>query len=361
MTGNIALDVVIGLVFIYLLYSLFVTTLVEFLATILALRARNLKSAIYRMLNDETGEGFAKDFYTQPLIKYLGEKNTAIKKFLHIPNRPSYLQARNFSMAVTRMLHNDGSTGEFNIGTVRKELESGQLKDTQTAKYLLSLLNNSRGKIEVFQKNLETWFDDTMERTTGWYKRKTMFLSLVTGLLISMFFNVDTIQIVKQLSKDPKARAQLVELAGTYSEDSTLFKDTNTREMLNTQLQKLIQHSDTSIQILSISRDPAEALFPFNFFIKKSDTGSISTGSETKANSSGVNNSNMSDQMVSPKDPFGFWFDNLSNFWGCLITTIALSLGAPFWFDLLNKLVQLRSSLGPKQDETGQKTEKVSD
>jgi hypothetical protein len=33
------------------------------------------------------------------------------------------------------------------------------------------------------------------------------------------------------------------------------------------------------------------------------------------------------------------------NFWGYLLTAFAISLGSPFWFDLLNKLVQLRGSV----------------
>ena len=53
MFNNVALDVVIGLVFVFLLYSLFATVVAEIIATKLGLRARNLKEAVDRMLNDE--------------------------------------------------------------------------------------------------------------------------------------------------------------------------------------------------------------------------------------------------------------------------------------------------------------------
>jgi hypothetical protein len=351
MTGNIALDVVIGLVFIYLLYSLFVTTVIEFLATILALRSRNLKAAIQRMLDDEDGKGFADDFYKEPLIKYLGEKNTAIKKFFRIPNRPSYLQARNFSTAVIRLLHKDASSGEFNLGTIRQELENGRLKETQTAQYLLSLLNNSQDKVEKFNENLETWFDDTMERTTGWYKRKAMYLSIIVGIVIAMLFNVDTIQIAQQLSKDPKARAQLIELASQMPKDTLFFRDTTTRELLNAQMGKLISLSDTSTEILSISRNPNMILFPVKLFSGTRGKNAVQSGDHKVTLPDDKN----SGQKISGKDKYGFWFDNWSNLWGCLITALALSLGAPFWFDLLNKLVQLRSSLETKRADTEQK------
>src|SRR6267142_7015924 len=54
MTGSVALDVVIGLVFVYLLYSLLATIILEMVATGLGLRARNLFTAIDRMLTDQT-------------------------------------------------------------------------------------------------------------------------------------------------------------------------------------------------------------------------------------------------------------------------------------------------------------------
>ena len=53
MFSNVALDVVIGLIFIFLLYSLLATILAEIIATIFAFRAKNLETAISRMLNDD--------------------------------------------------------------------------------------------------------------------------------------------------------------------------------------------------------------------------------------------------------------------------------------------------------------------
>ena len=42
-------------------------------------------------------------------------------------------------------------------------------------------------------------------------------------------------------------------------------------------------------------------------------------------------------------------------FWGFLLTAIAISLGAPFWFDLLNKLMQIRGSVRePTQTHSGE-------
>src|SRR6185437_11523646 len=121
MFNNVALDVFIGLVFIFLLYSLLATIIQEMIATRLAFRAKVLEKAIIRMLEDlETDnhrpfgdriDGFlhilglknilknttvAPWFYAHPLIKYLGEDNYYSK--------PAYLHARNFSKVILDLL-----------------------------------------------------------------------------------------------------------------------------------------------------------------------------------------------------------------------------------------------------------------
>ncbi len=119
MLDNVALNVVIGLVFIYLLYSLLATVLSEIIATKLGLRARNLKEAVDRMLND--GEDDKKfwsrlwdslrlmknpknpritNFYNHPEIKYLG--STGIFKI------PSQFKAVSFSKTLLNLLNETG-------------------------------------------------------------------------------------------------------------------------------------------------------------------------------------------------------------------------------------------------------------
>src|SRR6187549_394716 len=93
MFGSTTLDIVIGLILVYLLYSLLVTILGEIVSTNLGIRARMLQKAIERMLNDDDeGPGkkkpgrlkaffitepkdfkdtFTGKFYTYPSMKYL--------------------------------------------------------------------------------------------------------------------------------------------------------------------------------------------------------------------------------------------------------------------------------------------------
>src|ERR1043165_438174 len=101
MFGSNILEVAIGLIFIYLLYSLLATSINEAIASYFGWRAENLKKAINRMLDDDSGDtSLSTKFYQEPLIKYLGESSF----FGVIKRKPAYLSAQNFSKNVMDLL-----------------------------------------------------------------------------------------------------------------------------------------------------------------------------------------------------------------------------------------------------------------
>ena len=69
------------------------------------------------------------------------------------------------------------------------------------------------GNIDKFSEAVEMWYNETTDRIIGWYRRRTRYMLFIVGLLIAFAFNADTISIVKKLSKDSKARKNLVELS----------------------------------------------------------------------------------------------------------------------------------------------------
>ena len=86
------LNIVISLVFVYLLYSLFATILMEVISSVFALRAYNLRKALRTMLtNGEQNyydEYLAKDSLFKQLSGKLNGKSSP----------PSYLNPKNFSL-----------------------------------------------------------------------------------------------------------------------------------------------------------------------------------------------------------------------------------------------------------------------
>lgn len=382
MTGSVILDVIIGLVFIYLLYSLLATILQELIATKLAFRSKILEKAIIRMLEDgnttnkttlgDRLDGFyhllfkpnrlktkkvASWFYAHPLIKYLGEDNFFSK--------PAYISSSNFSKVMLDLLHGIDGNDQMNVLNIKNSILSGTINtlsvsqkdknnpavqaittqgaqssaiefiNKDTALFLRSLWMEAEGDLEKFRAKLENWFDDTMERATGWYKRYTKYILFIIGFLVAVAFNVDSIQIAEKLSRDPKLREQMVVNADNFLKE---------KQQLAIQLQTKNADSATTQALQKnyeeISARSKELLDSANNLVK---------GDITKVNNLLGLGYNCDHYALSHIFFFAYPDASFRNFIGWLLTALAISLGAPFWFDMLNKLMKLRGS-GTKID-----------
>lgn len=404
MTGSVAVDIAIGLVFVFLLYSLLASILQEILATFLGLRARNLKNAIGRMLQDDDkksatkvqsvgksvskklhlndfnkGDTLLQAFYEQPIIKYL-----ASGKFF---SKPSYIGGKDFSEALVKILKNHESDLKEIDKRVDEAIQKSELLGEETRAHIQALWDNAEQNVEKFKTNLEGWFDNTMERAAGWYKRTTQLSLLIIGFVTAAIFHVNTIEIVNILSNDPTVRSEMVELAVSAVEnekfkttiDNLKNKDSvpadslgidgiesrldslfNVYGSLKLEAEKSNHVMGYSVpdslglvkdkmKILPTQRDSVSKILPpdqklvggyvvqfSNIFLAKQTYKFYQ-----------IKNANK-DQKDKEPDYYAslnrwdfFWH----NFWGYLITALAVSLGAPFWFDLLNKLVKVRTSI----------------
>ncbi len=397
MSGIPALDIVIGLVFIYLLYSLLVTIIQEIIATNLGFRAKVLQKAIMRMLEEENKDSglwarlvswselfwnplkkgsFAEKFYHTPLIKFLGEDAWHKK--------PSYLDARNFSKAILDVIKELTSTtgttkeqinnflnpsiGQDTVGNdivtsnvdflVKKEKDETKGKDilipTDTLKYLRSLWADAHEDVDRFKYLLEQWFDDTMARASGWYKRYTQLVLFIIGLSIAVSFNVDTIQIARKLSHDPELRKQLVQAADTYLKEN---KDLRVKIDSTQKRLKALNNTqgDSAAQAAALldADSSAKALIKTNQELIGEAQQMIRTDLKNVNDLLGLGWKSCDKTKCGCclPVPVGGW--SFSLILGWLITALALSLGAPFWFDLLNKLMKVRGSLEKSNESNG--------
>ncbi len=362
MTGLAVLDVFISLVFIYLLYSLLAMTLIESITTAVSSRAKNLITGIDRLLSDDqlssmvnhsvlnlfwvkTVNPLTNAFYAHPAIKYLGNKG--------INSKPSYITNDRFASTLMDLLRNGAylddvdnisatlgiipeydssllaarirqldeklktpdltqNTDEVEIASIQAQLDylkneflqrtakvnpwdiEGLSIGTETKYQLKSLWQQAANDKEKFKALLENWYGDQMERVAGWYKRKLTFFTFLVGLLIAGLFNVDSISLTTELVKNEDMRTMLVESAKGY------LAENNDGDGL-TSFQAHKQYID------SLNRE----IDKYNYVL----------GADKE------------------KD-YTLW-----TFLGWVITALAISLGAPFWFDLLNKLMQVRNSV----------------
>lgn len=398
------LDVAIGLVFIFLLYSLLATSIKEALATLLGLRADMLKKGISEgMLSDtpadlkwlSIGKGVLGFF--KGILDKLGfwpkmaeeEKNIGDKFFDHPliknygSNRlyplPSYIKPENFSDVLIDVLKADFNKKKELISqslpitptnkdanSILQSLESssdavkikellqyylniykqtsnppkGFIIGNETCQVLQMLLEKSVYNIDQFAKQLESWFNDTMDRVSGWYKRQVQLILFIIGFILAIIFNVDIIEIATKLSKDKDARGKMIELAvkasDKYKDDPRVQRafakpgtptaaDTAKADALFDAYQKQVKSAQSLIQSDIDSANNILALGWGNFGAKKSFWGRFGF--------------TLSSSFTSGRKILGF-----------LILAFAVCLGAPFWFDLLNKFINLRAA-GKKIDD----------
>lgn len=394
MFNNVALDVVIGLVFVFLLYSLLGTLIQEIIATNIGLRGLILEMAIRRMLDDDKknhkqdvkallkhfkeikkildkkniteenrveleknlndirnevnkhvsdgnnkiiGSKLSTIFYEHPLIKYLAADTLLLKKM------PSYIDPETFSKVVIDLLRGQNiSPGSSDRQPIQKSLDEGKIawdKDIpiehETLTYLRSTWADAQGDVNKFKANLEQWFNEMMNRATGWYKKYTQIILMAVGLAIAGAFNVDTIKITGQLSRDPKLREQLIAQATNYTKaHPDIDKEINeTNQRIKTEPKPKIKDSLNKV----LADDKQSKTFSDELYKKATNLVGKDVSSLNKTLAIGWKGAS--------KENFGFL-----TIPGWILTALAVSMGAPFWFDLLNKLMQLRSSIAPKED-----------
>ena len=388
MFNSVALNVVIGLVFIYLLYSLLVTITSELIATALSFRARNLKEGIDRMLNDEKKVKFIRRildtlnltknpsnpavnaFYDNPEIKYQGSSG--------VFKAPTSFKADSFSKTLMTILFGksvvtkDVIENKIDNLVIKGRNKNGHLVEKkiqeETAAYIKGLWEEAQGDIDKFKDLLGKWFDKTMVHNLEWYKRKMRAVSLILGFLLAWFFNADTFVIVKNLSVDKDAREKLVSMANAYLEGQKYEQTSSQLDSIKTKQD--LEAKFTEIKALSenVQDDILKSNNILGIGCSLPDSAEIIKQKDGKIMYKPVVESDfISGRKLEIRNNFVhfecrhkwcyfFWL-LWHHFPGFLVTAIAISLGAPFWFDLLSKVTSLRT--GSKEPTNAQPAAKT--
>lgn len=292
---------------------------------------------------------------------------------------PSYISPANFSKALVEIFRERGckAPDQTDLGMIKEVLENQNWIDDKTRLHILSLLKDANNDLVKFRILLERWYDSTMERAIGWYKQKIQVVLLIIGLVLAISFNVSTFHVVNVLSKDDNSREELVKMATAYIEQhkgEVIDNDTSgySEEKLDSlfevkrQLERDIASANSimglgwppdSVDLVHYSKGDSLRKNRVRFFrvttCSRKVLVLIPSGLSEKTIRSFLNfNSNgklIGLNKSKTKAKFNwwnfFWASVKQNFWGFLITALAISLGSPFWFDLLNKLVQIRGSI----------------
>jgi len=375
---SIVLDVAIGVVFLFLLLALLVTTIQELIATLLGWRAANLYDAIESMLNGSftlpvaappEGQSAPADakaaapldlvtqLYQHPLITNLVRCPSKLKEALSKQeadaskpeqravarklsagvrqNLPSYIPSKTFALALLDILR-----GPKAGGISASELLMGahttidRIQDPSLRRVLSLFIENTTatGKeldahLERMRDGVEGWFNDRMARASGWYKRRAQLWSVIIAGFVVVVFNADTIHVATRLWNDRALRDSVVATAAALEQRDASTGTGGVKE----QAEKLKQQS---AEILT-------AGFPIGWHWVDSTLCARLAGPEP----------GVADPPNPDAAPEQCWEasngDRALLVAGWIITVLATCLGANFWFDVLGKALQLRGS-GPK-------------
>lgn len=307
MFGSVILDVAVGLVLVILFMSLIASTVQETFAGLRKRRPRTLKRGIAELLRDPE---LVAAFYRHPRIAglYRGTYEDADRR----GELPSYIPADAFASALLDLaargraqaaLMAGPESPAITVDSVRRNVTS--LGDLQVQRLVLTALDAAQGDLARARASIESWFNGAMDRVSGWYKRETQRWLFVTGLALAVVLDVNVITVTHDLYRDPARRDVAVAMAGAVSQQaSATTPGTPARDSV---LAALARSAIDSVGTLAV---------PI-----------------------GWTDAEMQDRLG---HAWRSWF-------GWLLTAIAISFGAPFWFDVLNKVMVIRSTVKPRE------------
>lgn len=236
---------------------------------------------------------------------------------------PSYIGVEPFTAAVLDVVKPADPSIVRKISDFQTSiaaLPAGKLKQSLTA-----ILDSAENDLASFKKGIGDWYERSMDRVSGWYKGYAQKWLLGLALGLAVVCNVATIHIIRVLSSNPQLLAETVNQA------------VNTAKAATSQA--------------NASAAPAPAVEP----------ASNPTEDATQAVTRLVNNANVAMSNLNNLSlPIGWSASQwqylhdpghlVSAFLGWFLTGLAASLGAPFWFDTLQRFVTIRGN-GRSPDE----------
>ena len=301
MSGYQVIEVGIGLAFVYLLLALICSAVNEAIAGLFNLRARTLEKAIRQLLNPSrkgAQKSAAPDVYGHPLVRALHQRGV-----FGGWRKPSYIPAQTFALALldTVAPEEKDDTAPARLGSLRKAV--AEQWPEALKRQVLPLMDETAKTVADARLRVERWFNDAMERASGVYKRQVQWILLVLALLVAGGLNVNTFEITRTLWMNREVRQAVVDAAGKAA-------------------------------------PPAEAAGPV---------------ASLQAVANGVS------QVQQLGLPMGWtperWKTrNWQAIPGWLFTAVAVSFGAPFWFDTLNALLKMnvRAAGAKPKEESAQ-------
>ena len=319
-------NVVVLLSALFFFTSTIASHLVEVIVGFLNSRGKQLRARLEIALGKDAADAFYNDPLIQSLSTEVSEIRTATRSALGrawatLPGAagragvrfqdnawrlhpPSYVEPEFFAKVVATLSNTEGSA--FKTSAVINDIKTKLV-----------------GVGDQLEPKLVEWFKAINDRQNGVYTRWTFLRLLVIGFLLAALIDIDTVHIAGTLWKNPEQTEKAV-------------KTLDSLEMSNIDETK--------------KKEIREAVAKAFLEIRKIDPPNYAWQNPPKWV-----------PFISP-DWRTNWWDGVTKEWlpkllGWLLTALATSLGAQFWFNLMSEALKLRAA-GNKPKDEPEKAEK---
>jgi hypothetical protein len=203
------LQLAISMIFLYLMLSAASSAVQEIIANLFRWRAKTLEKGIAGLFGND--DALQAELYKLPLIKSLYSPNARGNN----DHPPSYIPSATFALAVLDLAAKNNITLP---GTPPPPQAQPSLKDGSVANAteLLTPLLLGAQNVQEQRKRIEDWFNDSMDRVSGWYKRTSHAWLWIIGIVLCLIVNADSISLFKVFWNDPTLRAATVAAADEH-------------------------------------------------------------------------------------------------------------------------------------------------
>jgi hypothetical protein len=259
----------------------------------------------------------ALELYNHALVNPLsaGKAAAGLKNIV----TPAYIPSKDFACALVDVLQK--VPGDF----AALQSAVGTISDPQLKQVLQGFLARAKGDLAAFQSQVADWFDNAMDRLSGSYKRRSQLITFILGFVLAVAFNIDSFYVLSRLWARPS-------LAAAISSPAALA---------------MISHAASSPPPGLDSRSSAE---PAAFAAASSRPSAASPSIKIDADlftilgTLPVGWSNARSWPTLDQGASTFALSYATFVVGLAVTASAAVFGAPFWFDLLQRLIQVRGT-----------------
>ncbi len=354
MDFGILVDVAIGVCAVLILFSIAASAVNEFIAdTLMQLRGKSLVQALETLLERELEKSGGKATAAELVEKFYADPD--IRVLMNGKRRPSAIEARRYALTMLKLLAERGPLAGAltqRIEAARKEAvhsvqttfralgreEEGSMIAAKLgvgAEILKRIPTESVKTLDAMVTRLEAEFDEVMDRASGWYLRRTKLNLLAIGFVLAVGSNIDILSYADRM---------------ITADDVTGKIDTIARLVGSKELEDRVKASDVvGGQPAAVAMGPLvseEKLAMLNsdldYAVAQLAVLDVKIGWDCRADAPGRFNdlvvpfyceAGQSLPVPSPSQIFGW-----------VLIAFGVTFGAQMWFDLVRRLVRLRTA-----------------